>query len=43
VLVTCVALPLPTSAFVYRWIECPANKWTLNLLTRSARPSLATA
>jgi peptidoglycan/LPS O-acetylase OafA/YrhL len=42
-LVACVALLLPTSAFVYRWIELPANKWTQNLLSGSPRPTLAAA
>ena len=42
-LVVCVALLLPTSASVYRWIEIPANKSTQNLLSGSPRPTLAAA
>ena len=34
-LVCCTVLLVPTAAFVYRWIELPANQWTWNLLTRS--------
>lgn len=39
----CLVLVVLLSYFSYRWIERPMYRWTMNLFTRSAKPSTSNA